>query len=354
MRTLKSWRISSYLTVTSAKYAGPFLECLKLTPVDPPKFLRSAKSMEAVKNIMAFQRELPGNDKSLIRYRRFRKKKQIVEELRPSFLLAPYFHFSSVKDPWYRVSLGLSLAAKSFRGDLPLFAVVCPSGYCLQSVEERNQIVRDYVNFDGLVIWVPGVRDDKSSLSTLSSLTDLVRGFSTYKKPVILLHAGYYGALLAKVGLTGFSSGLCYGESKPLNSGGGRFPIQTKYYIPQIHLLRPLDIAAAFYDSDHNALLLCRCPTCIAVRRKIGYSESQKETRELIGLFFKESSTTLEEAQSHFMICRANEAEALDNENKLSSLGRLKAEQDFVQTQMVPPPETTLSNHFLRWITALS
>lgn len=336
----------------ATKYGGPFLECLNLTPVYPPRFLRSAKSTEAVRNIIAFQRGLPGSEKSLIRYRRYQKKRQIAEELRPVFLLGPYFYFKSVQDPWYRVSLGLSMAARSFRGDLALFAVICPSQYSLESVDDRKQIVKDYVKFDGLMIWVPGMKDDKSPLTLLRSVTELVHAFSVYGKPVILLRAGYYGALLAKAGLAGFSSGLCYGESKSLNAGGGRFPIPTKYYIPQVHLLRPNDIAAAFYNSDRNAPLLCHCPVCLLVRRRIGHIESQKETPELIDRFFH--ALSLEEAQSHLLICRAKEANQLDKENKSDTLLRLKAEEAFVATDMNPPPETTLSNHFARWITALS
>ena len=340
----------------AAQYAGPFLECIKLKPVEPRQFLRAEKATDdskaAVENVIAFQRGLPGSLTSLIRYRRFLKRKQIAEELRPSFLLAPYFHFSSTKDPWYYVSLNLSQMARNFRGDLPLFPVICPSRYCLESVGERNQIVKDYSKSDGLVIWVPGMRDDRSSYTLLSSLTDLVREFSSYGKPVVLLHAGYYGALLTKVGLSGFSTGVCHGESKALRPSGGRLPAPTKYYITQIHSLRLPDVAAGFFNSEHNAKLLCHCSICASIRKRLGFAESDEDTPSLVGRFFSEIK--LEEAQSHFMICRAKEVETLDKEDKLQALLRLKSELAFVQTEMLPPPESTLSNHLERWKLALS
>lgn len=333
-------------------YSGPFLKCLELTPLKSRDFSQTGSSVKVAENVIAFQRGLPGNLASVVRYRRFRNKMQITEELRPSFLLAPYFYFASVNDPWYDVSLRLSLNAKGFRGDLDLYAVLCVSRDCIQSPEERNKIVEDYASFDGVVIWVPSMRHETSSVSNLASLTDLVRNFATYKKPVVLLHAGYFGALLSKVGLTGFSSGLCYGESKRLMPATGRLPAPIKYYLSQVHLLRPRDVAALFYASPRNASLLCRCPVCLSIRERIGQRITQPETPELIGKFFSELS--LEEAQEHFMNCRADESAILKNEKKPTTLLRLASELDFAQNEMVPPPETTMSNHLQRWIDALT
>jgi len=334
----------------ATRYSGPFLKCLELTKLEPSDFSEVQISTQVAENVIAFQRDLPGNVASVVRYRRLRKRKEIAEELRPNFLLTPYFHFETVNDQWYEISLQLCQNAKGFRGDLDLYAVLCLSRDCIQSVEARKEIVKDYAGFDGIVIWVPGMRHETSPASSLVSLKDLISMFVAFKKPVILMHAGYFGALLSKVGLTGFSCGLCYGETKRLVPAAGRLPAPIKYYLPKVHLLRPRDIAALFY-SEQNATLLCRCPVCLSIRERIGHA-SQRDTPKLIGEFF--SKILLEEAQEHFLTCRAEEAKMLRNETKATTLKRLESERNFVQNEMSPPPVTTMTNHLQRWIYALT
>ena len=337
--------------ILAAYYSGPFLERLKPAPVYTKLFTRAESVDNAAQKVISFQRFLPGSLSSIRRYQRFLKRKRISEELSPAFLVTPYFHFNSVQDPWYGVSLQLALSAMKYRADLPLFALLCFSRACLLTPPEHEQIIRDYRNFDGFLIWIPGFKDSRASYGLLSALAHFVKRISTYNKPTILLHSGYYGALLSKVGLTGFSSGLCYGDSKLLQLGGGRLPAPVKFYLPEIHALRLPDEAAGFYNSTKNARLLCRCHVCKRVRERLGFDLGQADSPVVVGKFFTDIS--LEEAQGHFMEYRAKEVTMLENETREEAIVRIGRELDFIENDMLPPPETTMSNHLRRWKLAL-
>jgi hypothetical protein len=242
------------------------------------------------------------------------------------FLIPPYFYAESLADDWYRVSLELAIRTQRLKGKEALYPVICMSKQVLLSEENLMRIVDDYDEFDGVVLWVSDLQDDRDGASYLRGVVKLVMAFQERGKPVYSLYGGYFFALLSKVGLTGYCSSICYGESKHVDrrATGGGLPL--RYYIRHLRT-KASEIDSRFYysvDIDH----LCQCTVCSSIEdviRKEGITESQVDA--FVDRFFQILS--IEQAKQHFIEIRHLELTNLAQSNLRDILSAL--EHDYRQ-----------------------
>jgi hypothetical protein len=184
----------------------------------------------------------------------------------PSFLVAPYFYAVNCNSPWYEISLKCAEEARKLKGDEQLYPVICTSQEILWDETQISRIVSDYEGFDGYLIWINDL--DEEHVSPVSGLKTFVSKLAAYGKPVYSLYGGFLCDLLMKFGLGGYSSGICYGEKRSVDTIGGG--AGNRYYVPTVHVKISEDLANAFFsESNRNRNLMCRCPTCQRIRNSL-------------------------------------------------------------------------------------
>jgi hypothetical protein len=312
--------------------------------------LNQSVVQEIVQHVLTFQRDKLNafsTKSSVPKYAKILKKTPPTGRLIPSFLVAPYFYWGSRNDPFYRINLALSRAADSNKGDMKLYAVLCFSKELLLDEEALTEIVKDYGGFDGYLIWISGLDEEKTLRPYFSGLGSLVRKITEYKKPVYSLYGGYLMLILSKFGLTGLSTGICYGASRdvdaPVATGGG----QERYYLPALHLKRmESNLRLSLSVSANNVALLCDCELCDSIEKKLAKSLPMP-AKSYVDQFFDSLGSTKNGFREHFVRARHKEALMIEGETVSETAARLKLEAlQIDNTDPSPPLPPPFQNPF--------
>jgi hypothetical protein len=243
------------------------------------------------------------------------------------------------------LSLGLAKIAQTLKAGLSLYPVLCIPSDLLWDETQIQNIVRDYAGFDGYLIWVENLDEATISSGELKGLKLLVEKLAASGKPVYSLYGGYLFDLLSKYGLAGYSSGICYGESRGVDTKGGG--AGNRYYIPFIHLKISEDLGNAFFaESGKNRGLMCYCDTCSAMRSTLPASMSPESYSDM---FFAQMDFL--DYRRHFVNVKFDEATALASMSNAQVLNALDA--DILTVLNIDPfkgqpPELT-SGHLRTW-----
>ena len=256
------------------EYGSPFGNCTPDGRLSPNCFKRRDGTMDDVLIADVCRRVL---DFQTSRFRvttPFSKYFKLLGETKtpfspyPAFLVAPYFFAESYESAWYSISLKFALQARAMKGGNQLYPVICISKDIIYDNEKVIQIVQDYAGFDGYLLWVDDLDEEHVSPMLLAGLKTLISQLSAYGKPIDSLYGGYLCDLLGKFGLTGYSSGICYGEQRSVDAKGGG--AGNRYYVPTVHLKISEDLANAFFaESTRNNNLMCQCQTCNEIRKDL-------------------------------------------------------------------------------------
>jgi len=124
---------------------------------------------------------------------------------------------------------------------------------------------------DGCWFWVSNLREESITQAELATLLSVIKVFRDCEKPLFNLHGGFLSALLEKYGLTGFSHGIGYGESKDVMPVVGAAVPTVTYYYPPLHVRAPiLDIerslsALSIFNAADFHRKVCDCTICVGV-----------------------------------------------------------------------------------------
>ena len=238
----------------------------------------------------------------------------VASAVTPENVIAPFFLFRSLEDPWYQASLRCAHMAVRHRetGEL-LFAGIFGSPGLLRDEAAVTRVCRDYseVQADGYFLWINRLPEEALSQRQLLNLTRLIVGLSRGKYPVIKLYGGYLSVLLNDWGLSGFTCNLSYKTHRDILSYGWSPPGKPKkrFYIPALHRAYPIDEATHLL-SIHE-FLRCDCRVC------------HETYRNNMGRFEKEMSRQ-GMSEKHFLNCRRAE---ISDASSLGIGGSLKAMQ---------------------------
>ena len=332
-------------------YGPPFSECDNGRQLSPSQFKDQGGQPDdttirnACQRILSYQVDGLRAAASLAKYMTLLKKGVPLRMVSPSFLLTPYFFFLNTRDEWYKIALRFAQISQSLKGEKELYAVLCLARDMLYEPVELRRLISDYAGYDGYFIWVDGLREEVLGSDDLAGLKNLIQGLASYGKPVYSLYGGYVCDLLSKFGLTGYSSGICYGESRRVDTRGGG--AGNRYYIRHSHLKISEELAEAFYGiSDKNLRLLCSCPTCEGIRARL---PEGLDSQRFSDNFF--TAMDFLDFRRHFMYSKQLETTALDtmtNEEVLAALDR-----DVEQLANIDPfigqPEELYPLHLRRW-----
>jgi len=336
-------------------YGPPFTICSSGTRLKPTAFQKPDGTIvdtiiaEVCKKVLNYQKTKCQIDTGFAKYAKLLKKKGYsnLQPLSPDFLVAPYFYAERHGDEWYNISLRFAEQARLLKGDARLYPVICISREGLFDKAKVLEIVKDYKGFDGYLIWVSDLNEQELFSSELDGLKALISGLSNYGKPVYSLYGGYLCDLLAKFGLQGYSSGICYGEKRSVDTQGGG--AGKRYYIPTVHLKISADLANAFYAvSDKNKRLLCKCPICSKIQADLPPLLS---SNEYFDLFFHKMGFL--DFRRHFVCVKSQEANTLAAQNPGQIVSSLEKDIAAIQDiDRIPDhPQQLEPRHLMVWRT---
>jgi hypothetical protein len=188
------------------------------------------------------------------------------------------------------------------KDDRQLYAVIFISSDILWDDSQISNIVNDYADFDGYVIWVSDL-DEENVSSELSGLRMLISKLSSLGKPVYSLYGGYLCDLLSKFG-------ICYGESRSVDTKGGG--AGNRYYIPFVHVKISEDLTNLFFaESKKNAATMCTCGTCSAIQSSLPTNLSAKDYSDK---FFAQMDFL--DYRRHFVNVKSQEAHFLSKSDR--------------------------------------
>lgn len=313
-------------------YGPPLESLLTNRQLIPKDFLVQGKFNTALVNkivskTLSFQADLltpkSPSQQSLVKYAKMLEEVDMEGPKKTSFLVAPYFFFTSVYDPWYKISLRVARATRQWDAD-PVYCVICASKEMLLDQSAFDKIVRDYEGFDGYLVWFSDFDEEDVSVEYLSGLRKFLHTLSTLRKPIHLLYGGYFSLLLTKIisHVSSYCRSICYGITKDVDAetpqGGGA---PRRYYFNLTHTKLPESVARSFF-SDHPDLL-CKCEVCSAITREIKEKSKTLSPGQQIGKFFDRFDFT--KSRKHFVLSHSEE---LKDTTKRSTNKVIKELQD--------------------------
>lgn len=334
-------------------YGSPMTKVVTGKPVSVDDFKDEAVKAGLCERVISFQYNLvydhiSSNDlQKYLDYVSPDQSKNLLQ-LRPKFLIAPYFYLD-IKDPlwesWMKINISFAEIAKKLSeehyNNTPIFAQIVLSKDMLRDSTAVFKIIAAYqaLNCDGYTIWIDELCEHEADYVDLYGFMKLLKGL--HGKTVYNMYGGFFSILLThkSIGLlSGVSHGLEYGESRKVYPVGGGIPV-SKYYFFPVH--QRLDFTKAFYLLESDGVIdtsrqdwgspnkyysdICKCSQCKDVIKNEMINFMEFESREFYEVHRndqimrrkKASTDTKENCLYHYLLCKKVEFSLVWN-NKLS------------------------------------
>ena len=289
-------------------------------------------------------------------------------ELRPEFLIAPYFFLdpdnlkNELEDNKEFILLSKKLSS-SFQG-VPIYSEIVLHKDVLVDPGKKEEVLRQYssCDSDGFILWIDDFSEVKESKDTLKKYYDFIKDLSSCNKPILVLHGSYMSIALsgkAEGLLAGVGHGIEYGEYRPVIPVGGGVPL-SKFYFPKFHK------RVNYYPEAQNVILekewhldkstflknVCSCRECVDIVKTDDvindfseYGEtrlSQKNSRPY------PSPKAMDRSRRHYLNVKIQEYKYCKDSPKEVILGELKESKDLSATI-----KSHSFNHIEKWIEVL-
>lgn len=340
------------------KYGYPATKIEEGEPVTVNDFLDLSTKESFCKNILSFQYNLVYDhirDNDLQKYLDYVAPKNVetLPQLRPSFLIAPYFYLDA-QDPefdrWLKLNIefgeiACSQVVQSFENKEVYVQIVISKNTLLNPTILRKLIkAYESLNCTGYTVWVDDLCESEASEEDLNGFIRLLEGLK--HKPVLNMYGGYFSILLTHKSyglLAGVSHGLEYGENRKVYPVGGGIPVSKYYFLP---LHQRLDFTKAYYLLENTKIIdtskdnwgspeqyykkVCKCTQCRAVIKSEMINFVEFESREFYEVHRKEqvlrrkkaSSDTKQNCLYHYLLCKKREFSCISK----CSIDTLKAD----------------------------
>jgi hypothetical protein len=246
----------------------------------------------------------------------------------PTFVFAPYFYIPYPQSgwrEWRELNLKLAKTFAQIDGEVEKHGVICIDQRALDDGERWLRTCRAFIEtaLPAFWLWLSPLNEEKIGDTRLQSLAEGIRVFEDAGRRVYNMHGGYLSALLSKRGLTGFSHGVGYGESKDVVPVVGVIVPTVNYHYPPLHVRTSIiDVENALseleiFDADNFHEKICDCTVCKGV-----IAGDLKNLRQFGDFVLKkgnqrESQTpdSAKKCRLHFLLARRKE---IDHVSELS------------------------------------
>lgn len=194
----------------------------------------------------------------------------------PSFIFAPYFYIPYPDAGWREwrdLNLKLAGTFAELDGEIEKHGIICIDQRILDDSTRWLRICRAFIEtgLPAFWLWLSPLNEEKINETRLTALVEGIEAFESAGRRVYNMHGGYLSALLSKRGLTGFSHGVGYGESKDVVPVIGVVVPTVNYHYPPLHLRTSIiDVERALsdleiFDADDFHEKVCDCTVCKGV-----------------------------------------------------------------------------------------
>jgi hypothetical protein len=194
----------------------------------------------------------------------------------PSFVFAPYFYIPYPQSgwrEWHNLNLRLATEFAGVDGEIEKHGVICTDHSILDDGARWLRMCTAFIEtgLPSFWLWLSPLNEEKISNSRLNALAEGIGAFKKAGRKVYNMHGGYLSALLSKRGLTGFSHGVGYGESKDVIPVIGVVVPTVNYHYPPLHIRTSIiDVERALseleiLDADDFHAKVCDCTVCKGV-----------------------------------------------------------------------------------------
>jgi hypothetical protein len=194
----------------------------------------------------------------------------------PSFVFAPYLYIPYQQAGWREwrdLNLKLASTFAGLDGEIEKHGVICIDQKILDDSARWLGICKAFIEtgLPAFWLWLSPLNEEKISDSRLQALAEGVEAFEDADRKLYNMHGGYLSALLSKRGLTGFSHGVGYGESKDVVPVVGVVVPTVNYHYPPLHIRTSIiDVERALseleiLDADDFHEKVCDCTVCKGV-----------------------------------------------------------------------------------------
>lgn len=178
----------------------------------------------------------------------------------PSAILPPYTMVSHRDDGWADVSERLWESsvdyARSINLKIPLKRVVAATSAPLWAELDTKLAASD------IIAWISNLDEFRPSSGTeLEAYGHSIFEASQQGKSVFALYGGFFSVLLARLGLTGSSHGIGYGEHRDFVELPTSGAPPARYYSSRLHRYIPVDVAQILW-TQFPQLVDCSCGDC--------------------------------------------------------------------------------------------
>jgi len=280
---------------------------------------------------------------------------------KPAAVFAPYFYCEpAVADAWLTANVSFARSAANLKPDVPVHAVLCLDADALKNSNLLSRIRTELPGsgVQGVWLWFSRLLEDEAEVATLVALRDLVADLSVSTK-VYNMHGGYFSLALSRVGLTGISHGVGYGEQKNVVPVIGQALPTVRYYLPAAHKkLGVPDIERCFRafgvesPADFYAKV-CDCVVCRGIVAKDlsefrAFGEMQPAASG--GPKLVQSPSAAKRCRFHFLVRRLKERDEMGR----LTISQLQEGWDAAVLSWGQQPSLTESTkHLLRWRSAI-
>lgn len=285
----------------------------------------------------------------------------------PSFLFSPYFLIPDARergsDKWETVTRRIAQEFGDIDAEIPKYSVVILTRATLRDAARSASLMRAVAESgcDGAWVWISDLREESINPGELRSFRSILDIFQQIGKPIFNFHGGFLSAVLSKYGMSGFSHGIGYGESKDVIPVVGAAVPTVNYHYPPLHVRAPiLDIerslsALNIANADDFHARVCNCTICVGTLKG-----DLRNLRQFGDLVLKVGNTrqsqtpdSAKRCRFHFLLARRKEIDYVDARN----IEQLKAElsEVYAEYSSLPSyiPLRDRANHLATWVAGL-
>lgn len=276
----------------------------------------------------------------------------------PMLIIAPYFmlkkEYSNVQNiEWLSLNKN---CLKSFinlnKQHFKVAAQLVIDKDILKNQILMNEIIQTYdiQGYEYVFVWIDEFSSFYSEKESKNGFSDLLQGFNSINKKIVMAYGGYDSILLCNSELTdrvyGVAQSIGYGESRPITPVGGGLPTNKYYFFPTHKRMKFNEVARiltelGYFDesnlkekrvSDYFENI-CNCDQCKQLIKKDinnfnSYNDSIPFTiNGRYGIISKNRPTTDASyiAAMHFLHCKVREWDDIKNKSLHQLIDELKA-----------------------------
>lgn len=280
---------------------------------------------------------------------------------KPAAVFSPYF-FSNSRG-WFDLFLKLSKTAAEMKPGLPVHSVLCADYKYLENNDFIDHIVTEIpkTGIDGVWLWFSMFDEWEVQEKYLLGFKNLVERLSKKGLDVYNRHGGYFSLALNKLGMTGISHGVGYGEKKDVLQikGPPNAPI-VRYYLPDVYkrfgvpdIEVCLDGLNIMTPADFHKKI-CDCVICKGVVKNSVLDFQRFGDMHLATPTSKrqtQTSAAAKRCRFHFLVNRIREREFVAGNDLAAIIHRITNAQEKWKEQFTI---TNNSRHIDKWIAVLS